>query len=77
MQALSNRISFDENICNGKPTIGGKRITVQTILEFMSAGDTREDIVKQYPTLEAEDITACLQFAAELMNHQYYIKAVA
>jgi len=61
MDYLIDRITIDSNICNGKPTIRGKRITVQTILEFLSAGDTREDILKQYPTLEPEDIDACLK----------------
>lgn len=62
MQTL-NRITVDSQICNGKPTIRGKRITVQTILEYLQAGDTKEDILYQYPTLVAEDIDACLLFA--------------
>jgi len=77
MEYLNYRITLDENICNGKPTIRGKRITVNTILEFLSAGDSTEDILKQYPSLEKEDITACLQFAADLMNKNYMIKPVA
>ena len=77
MQTLSQRITFDENVCNGKPVIRGKRIAVQSILEFLSAGDSKEDILEQYPSLQQEDIAACLQFAAELMNHHYSIKAVA
>ena len=72
-----NRITVDSAVCNGKPTIRGKRISVQTILEFLSAGDSMEDILKQYPTLEPEDINACIRFAAELMNHQYSVKAIA
>jgi len=70
---LTDRITVDPGICNGKPTIRGKRITVQTILEFLSAGDTTNEILSQYPTLEKEDITACLKFAAELMNRSYTI----
>jgi uncharacterized protein (DUF433 family) len=77
MYNISERITIDDNICNGKPTIRGKRITVQTILEFLSAGDSQEDILKQYPYLEPEDIRACLKFAAELMNRNYKIKSVA
>ena len=77
MTTFNNKISIDPAICNGKPTIRGKRITVQTILEFLSAGDSKEDILEQYPSLQQEDIAACLQFAAELMNHHYSIKAVA
>jgi len=71
-----NRITIDSNICNGKPVIRGKRITVQTILEFLSAGETNEEIIKQYPSLESEDISACLKFAAEFMNHQYSVKPI-
>jgi len=77
MDFSAERITVDANICNGKPTIRGKRITVQTILEFLSAGDSKEEILKQYPTLEPEDIDACLRFAADLMGHEYSIKAIA
>lgn len=73
MQTI-NRITVDSRICNGKPIIRGKRITVQTILEFLQAGDTKEDILYQYPTLVAEDIDACLQFAIDLMKRRYIIK---
>jgi uncharacterized protein (DUF433 family) len=75
--AADSRITIDPAICNGKPTIRGKRITVQTILEFLSAGEDREEILRQYPSLEEEDIDACLAFAAELMGHNYIIKMIA
>lgn len=58
------RISVDPEVCNGKPTIRGKRITAQTILELLGAGEDREEILRQYPSLEPEDIDACLAFAA-------------
>ncbi len=77
MDSLIERITIDNNVCNGKPVIRGKRITVQTILEFLSAGDSREDILKQYPSLESADIDACLRFAADLMSHQYSISEIA
>jgi uncharacterized protein (DUF433 family) len=71
METLYNRITIDARICNGKPTIRGKRITVQTILEFLSAGDSAEEILKEYPSLTREDIAACLQFASQMMNRNY------
>lgn len=74
MEQIFDRIYIDANICNGKPIIRGKRITVQTIMEFLSAGETYEDILQQYPSLELEDITACLRYATELMNHSFVIK---
>jgi uncharacterized protein (DUF433 family) len=77
MQFVSERITIDEKICNGKPTIRGKRITVQTVLEFLSAGESIEEVLRQYPSLEREDITACLEFATELMNRNYVIKSFA
>lgn len=74
---LEERIVIDESICNGKPVIRGKRITVNTILEYLSVGESREEILKQYPSLEAADIDACLRFASNLMNHNYIIKELA
>jgi len=76
MTYLTDRITIDDNIGNGKPTIRGKRITVQTILEYLSAGETSEEILKQYPTLEPEDITACLKFAASLSDRTIKIREV-
>ena len=77
MIEIANRITIDDEICNGKPTIRGKRITVNTILEFLSAGSSRAEILKGYPSLENEDITACLKFASDLTNRNFTIKTVA
>jgi uncharacterized protein (DUF433 family) len=77
MVYLSERITLDEQICNGKPTIRGLRITVQTILEYLSAGDTKEDILHQYPDLEPADIDACLKYATKLMSNKYTVKIFA
>lgn len=74
---LDGRITIDPEVCNGKPTIRGKRIAAQTILEFLGAGETAEEILKQYPSLEPDDIRACLQFAALLMDNRYDLAKVA
>lgn len=74
---FDGRITIDPMVCNGKPMIRGKRITVQTILEFLSAGDSTEDVLHQYPSLEQEDIQACLRFAAKLMEQRYSLAQVA
>jgi len=76
MESLTDRITVDSNVCNGKPTIRGKRIAVQTILKFLSAGDSKAGILNQYPSLVSEDIDACLRFAADLMSHQFSFKAI-
>lgn len=74
---LDGKITINPEICNGKPTIRGTRITVQTILEFLSAGDSHEEILRQYPSLTSEDIKACLAFATMLMSHNYVVKMTA
>jgi uncharacterized protein (DUF433 family) len=62
--APQNRITIDPAICNGKPIIRGMRITVQTVLECFGAGESREEVLHQFPMLEPEDINACLAFGA-------------
>jgi uncharacterized protein (DUF433 family) len=71
---LTDRITIDPGICNGRPIIRGKRITVHTILGFLSEGDTKEDILNQFPTLELEDIDAVLKFAAAMMDSKFEVK---
>lgn len=74
MNSLEERITIDPNVCNGKPTIRRKRILARTILEFLSNGDSVEEILENYPTLEREDVYACLRFAANLMEHNYIVE---
>jgi len=73
---LENRITIDPDVCNGKPTIRNKRITVETVLDFLGNGDRVEDILEHYPNLEPDDIRACLRFASELMHNNYEIEPV-
>jgi uncharacterized protein (DUF433 family) len=74
---LDGVITIDPDLCNGKPTIRGKRITVQTVVEFLSMGETEDEILKQYPSLEKNDIHACLVFASKLMGHKYTLQEIA
>lgn len=60
-----DRITIIPEICNGKPTIRGMRITVETILQFLSAGDSTTEILESYPFLEKEDIQAAIAFASK------------
>lgn len=77
MNTVEEIITIDPDVCNGKPTIRRKRITVQTILEFLSNGDSIDDILDNYPTLTREDVYACLKFATNLMDHNYVVEPVA
>ena len=63
---LLERITYDLNICHGKPCIRGLRYPVEFILELLSSGMTTEEILVDYDDLEPEDIQAVLLFAARL-----------
>jgi uncharacterized protein (DUF433 family) len=61
----SDRITIEPGKRSGKPCIRGLRITVSDVLEYLASGMTEEEILKEFPDLEVEDIRACLTFAAE------------
>lgn len=64
-----SRITSDPNVCGGRPCIRGLRIRVKDILELLASGVAREAILEDFPYLEAEDIAAALQFAANQSDH--------
>jgi uncharacterized protein (DUF433 family) len=68
--AQIDRITFDPAVMGGKPCIRGQRVTVATILGLLAAGRTRDEILKAYPYLEAEDINQCLAYAAWRMEER-------
>ena len=76
MNGVENRITIEADKLNGKPTIRGKRIAVQTILDFLANGDSVDEILENYPSLEKEDVFACLNFASSLMQNNYEIEPV-
>ena len=70
MYSSSNRITIDKNVCRGKPAIRGMRFTVSQMLELVASGMTSEEILNDYPYLEAEDIAACLRYASCVLNNR-------
>ena len=60
---LIERITVRADVFGGKPIIRDMRISVEHILGMLAAGDSAQDILREYPFLEPEDIQACLQFA--------------
>ena len=64
MEDVLRRITFDQNVLSGKPIIRGMRISVEMILELLSKGASRQEILDDYPELEAEDILAALRSLA-------------
>jgi uncharacterized protein (DUF433 family) len=61
---LLERITIEPGKRGGKPCIRGLRMTVGDILEYLAAGMTPEDLLADFPNLEAEDIRAALLYAA-------------
>jgi uncharacterized protein (DUF433 family) len=61
-KTIENRITLNPNVCFGKPTIRNMRYPVEMILDLLGAGMTVEELLEDYPDLEREDISACLQF---------------
>lgn len=60
-----DRITVEPDKRGGKPCIRGLRITVYDVLDMLANGMSAEDIVADFPELEAADIQACLAFAAD------------
>ncbi|MEQ1527626.1 MAG: DUF433 domain-containing protein [Gallionella sp.] len=63
------RIAVDANMCGGRPCIRGLRVRVKDVLEMLASGMTKEDILQDFPYLEADDISASLEYAAKQVDH--------
>lgn len=62
-EELLKRIVVDPNVLVGKPIVRGTRISVAQVLEHLAEGWPNSELLAAYPTLKAEDITACLFYA--------------
>ena len=67
---MFDRILIDPKICHGQACIKGTRIPVYQIVGMLGNGDSFESLLKAYPTIEREDINACLEYAAWLAEEQ-------
>ena len=64
-----DRITVNPEVCGGRPCIRGLRIRVKDILDMLAAGEGKEEILRDYPYLEEEDIKAALSYAAAQADH--------
>ncbi len=62
--AVYERVAIDPRICHGQACVKGTRIPVHQIVRMLANGDTVEELRKEYPSLEREDILACLDYVA-------------
>jgi len=61
----SRIITIEPDKRSGKPCIRGTRMSVTDVLEYLAGGMTQEELLAEFPDLTAEDIRACLAFAAD------------
>lgn len=67
-----DRITFDPHILGGRACIRGMRLSVSLLVNLVANGMSIEDILKEYPALEADDIRQALQYAAALTNEELH-----
>ncbi len=71
----TKRITIEPGKRSGQPCIRGLRMTVRDVLEYLAAGMSVEGILAGFPDLTAEDIRACLAFAADRERRLWVIPA--
>ena len=74
---MESHIVIDPAVCNGRPVVRGTRITLQTVMEFLATGDSVDDILEAYPSLNREQVLACIEWAWCLMANHFQIAALA
>lgn len=67
---LLDRITVDPEIYCGKPILRGRRLAVEHVLAYLSAGESIESILQGFPGLEREDILACIEYARCLVESE-------
>lgn len=67
---MHERISILPNVCHGQACIRGTRIPVHQIVRMLANGDTIDDLLEEYPSLEREDILAALDNTASLAEEE-------
>jgi uncharacterized protein (DUF433 family) len=66
---MADRITVDPQQCGGRPCIRGMRIRVKDVLDMLAAGAAPDEILADFPDLEAEDIRASIAYAAQYVDH--------
>jgi uncharacterized protein (DUF433 family) len=69
------RITIDPEVAHGRPVVRGTRMRVADVLALLAAGADEVEILEDYPYLAAEDLRACLAYAAVQANHAVVISS--
>lgn len=65
-----SRITIDPAVMNGQPCIRSMRITVRRVIEALAIYHNWDDLIREYPELDQDDIREALDFAAHNLDHQ-------
>jgi uncharacterized protein (DUF433 family) len=71
--ALLERITIDPEVVHGRPALRGTRMRVADVLSLLASGSSEAEILEDYPYLTADDIKACLAYAAAQADHAVVI----
>jgi uncharacterized protein (DUF433 family) len=71
------RITTDPVVCHGKACIKGTRIMASVVLDNLASGQSPDEILRLYPTLRREDVTAVMAYAAELARERIVLTSAA
>jgi uncharacterized protein (DUF433 family) len=66
----TERITVEPNVCHGKACIRGTRVMVSVVLDNLAAGLSAKEIVRSYPSLHPDDVSAAMAYAAELARER-------
>jgi uncharacterized protein (DUF433 family) len=70
-----DRITINPKQCGGRPCIRGMRIRVKDVLDMLAGGATQDEILADFPDLQAEDIRASIAYAARYLDHSVIVAA--
>jgi uncharacterized protein (DUF433 family) len=70
MQEYFKYVERNPQICGGVPVFKGTRLPIHVILDFLSAGDTMETIIENYPQLSKEQIRGAIAYVSELARYK-------
>ncbi len=74
---IYKNIVADDEVCSGRPTIDGTRITVKTIIGHLLEGDNEEIVLKGFPRLTKEDIITIKEYASIQFDPKFFARTLS
>lgn len=72
VDSLLSRIAIDPPVCHGKPTMRGLRYSVVSMLKYLAAGDSIDDLLALFRDLERDDLSVAEQRVAISKDTDFY-----